>query len=87
MAFVIYLMIANMAAAAGAAAQSPLFTAIPWIVVALMVGSVAVAIYLRSARPDVYARIGRSVFDEVPAEQVGADADEDADATQDLVRD
>ena len=51
MVFVIYLMITNMAAAAGAAADSLLFRAIPWIVVALMVGSVAVAVYLRNAKP------------------------------------
>ncbi|WP_234820507.1 APC family permease [Mycolicibacterium goodii] len=68
MAFVIYLMISNMAAAAGAAAESPLFKAIPWVAVALLVGSMAVAAYLRGARPEIYARIGRTVFDDAPAE-------------------
>lgn len=86
MAFVIYLMASNMAAAAGAAAQSPLFKAIPWIVVGLLAGSMTVAVYLRRVRPDVYGRIGRTVFDEGdtdPAEAAqGADG---ADRT--LIRD
>ena len=64
MGFVIYLMISNMAVAAGAASGSLLFKSIPWIVIGLLVASLAVATYLRRARPDVYARIGRTVFDE-----------------------
>lgn len=64
MAFVIYLMISNMAAAAGAASESLLFKAIPWIVLTLLGGSLTVAAYLRSAKPEVYARIGRTVFDD-----------------------
>jgi amino acid transporter len=69
MVFVIYLMIANMAAAAGSAAESPLFKAIPWVVVILLFGSMAVAYYLRRVKPDVYNRIGRTVFDEEPVDQ------------------
>jgi hypothetical protein len=61
---VIYLMISNMAIAAGAASESLFFKSIPWIVIGLLVGSLAVATYLRHARPDVYDRIGRTVFDE-----------------------
>lgn len=64
MGLVIYLMVANMAVAAGAAAQSPLFRAIPSIVVGLLGGSLALAWYLRGARPEVYRRIGRTVFDD-----------------------
>ncbi|MDH6195564.1 amino acid transporter [Mycobacterium frederiksbergense] len=64
MVFVIYLMATNMATAAGAAAQSPLFKAIPWIVVALLFGSMAMAWYLRKAKPLMYERIGRTVFDD-----------------------
>lgn len=67
MGLVIYLMVANMAVAAGAAAQSPLFVAIPWIVIGLLGGSLVLAWYLRSARPEVYRRIGRTVFDDAEA--------------------
>ncbi|WP_242453809.1 APC family permease [Mycolicibacterium sp. P9-64] len=83
MVFVIYLMIANMAAAAGAAAGSPVFKAIPWIGLVLLFGSMAVALYLRSARPDVYARIGRTVFDDEVAEQPA----ESSPSVRKLIRD
>ncbi|MGE0219099.1 APC family permease [Mycolicibacterium sp.] len=71
MGLVIYLMVVNMAVAAGAAADSLLFKAIPWIAVGLLVGSCGLAWYLRGARPHIYARIGRTVFDDGP---VAADA-------------
>ncbi|BDY28866.1 APC family permease [Mycolicibacterium mageritense] len=64
MMFVIYLMATNMAAAAGVAAESPLFRAIPWIVATLLLGSMALAWYLRAVKPTMYERIGRTVFDE-----------------------
>jgi amino acid transporter len=72
MMFVIYLMATNMATAAGVAAESLLFKAIPWIVVTLLLGSIALAWYLRSAKPLMYERIGRTVFDE----RDGDDADD-----------
>ncbi len=65
MAFVTYLMLSNMEAAAGAASDTLFFTLIPWIVVGLLVGSMAVAAILRSRRPDLYGRIGSTVFDDV----------------------
>lgn len=86
MAFVIYLVVSNMAVAAGAAAQSPLFTAIPWIVAVLLVGSMAVAAYLRRARPDLYDRIGRTVFDDAAIDQAGTVSGTD-DPDRALVRD
>lgn len=66
MGFVVYLMATNMAAAAGVAAESPLFAAIPWIVFGLLGSSLATALYWRSRRPQIYARIGRTVFDDAP---------------------
>ncbi|MCR1785553.1 APC family permease [Nocardioides carbamazepini] len=65
MLFVTYLMLSNMKAAAGAASDTLFFKLIPWIVVGLLVGSMAVAAYLRSSRPQLYLRIGSTVFDEV----------------------
>lgn len=86
MAFVVYLVVSNMAVAAGAAAQSPLFTAIPWIVAVLLVGSMTVAVYLRRARPDLYDRIGRTVFDDGDTDPV--EAAQGADGTdRTLIRD
>lgn len=72
MGFVIYLMVTNMAVAAGAASGSLFFKAIPWIVIGLLVGSLATATYLRRARPDTYARIGRTVFDEERPAEAGS---------------
>lgn len=64
MIFVIYLMASNMAAAAGAASDTLFFKAIPYIVVGLFVGSIALALYWRSARPDHYEKIGSAVFED-----------------------
>ncbi|XTP37986.1 APC family permease [Mycobacterium sp. TJFP1] len=76
MGFVIYLMTVNMAVAAGAASDSLLFRAIPWIVGGLLVGSLGVACYLRAVKPEVYGRIGRTVFDDASAEtRVESDAE------------
>ncbi|MFC5993764.1 APC family permease [Pseudonocardia hispaniensis] len=64
MLFVIYLMMSNMSAAAGEASETLFFKLIPWIVVGLLVGSIATALYWRKSRPDLYARIGSTVFEE-----------------------
>jgi amino acid transporter len=68
MVYVIYLMASNMTAAAGTASETLLFKMIPYLVAVLLFGSMAVAVYLRSAKPDVYARIGSTVFDDRPAD-------------------
>lgn len=64
MGYVIYLMTSNMAAAAGTASGSLFFKMIPYIVGLLFFGSIAVALYWRSAKPELYARIGSTVFDD-----------------------
>jgi amino acid transporter len=73
MVYVIYLMVSNMSAAAGGASETLFFKAIPFVVVGLLVGSMAVAAYLRKARPDLYARIGSTVFDDAPEDQLPED--------------
>jgi hypothetical protein len=44
------------------------FKVIPYVVVGLLFGSMAVAAYLRKARPDLYERIGSTVFDDAPSD-------------------
>jgi len=66
MLYVIYLMFSNMSAAAGAASETLFFKMIPFLVPGLLIGSMLVAGYLRSARPDLYERIGSTVFDDRP---------------------
>jgi amino acid transporter len=67
MLYVIYLMMTNMQAAAGSASETLFFKMIPYILVGLLLGSMALALYWRKARPDLYDRIGRTVFDDAPA--------------------
>lgn len=68
MVYVIYLMLSNMSAAAGGASETLFFKVIPYVVVGLLFGSMAVAAYLRKARPDLYERIGSTVFDDAPSD-------------------
>jgi amino acid transporter len=64
MLYVIYLMATNLQAAAGAASGTLFFKSIPYIVAVLFLGSMALAIYWRSAKPQLYNRIGATVFDD-----------------------
>jgi amino acid transporter len=64
MLYVIYLMATNLQAAAGAASGTLFFKSIPYIVVVLFLGSIALALYWRKAKPDLYHRIGSTVFDD-----------------------
>ncbi len=68
MVYVIYLMLTNMQAAAGTASETLFFKMIPFILVGLLFGSMALALYWRKARPDLYARIGSTVFDDGQSE-------------------
>lgn len=65
MVFVTYLMVSNMKTAAGAASETLWYKLVPYIVVLLLVGSMAVAAYWRARRPDHYAKIGSTVFEDV----------------------
>jgi amino acid transporter len=64
MLYVIYLMASNMSAAAGTASGTLFFKSIPYIVAILFIGSIGLALYWRKARPDLYERIGSTVFDD-----------------------
>lgn len=64
MLFVVYLLISNLEFAGGLAAESPFFSAIPWIVVGVFVIGLVSVLTLRSKDPATYARIGRTVMEE-----------------------
>ncbi|NUT10058.1 MAG: APC family permease [Nonomuraea sp.] len=64
MAYVVLLLFQNQEAAAGPAAKSALFTAIPWIVLGLAIAGAALALYLKSRKPEKYALIGRIVLED-----------------------
>ncbi|MGV9302419.1 APC family permease [Nonomuraea sp. NPDC003727] len=64
MAYVVLLLFQNQEAAAGEAAKSGFFTAIPWIVVGVAVLGVATALYLKARDPEKYEVIGRIVLED-----------------------
>jgi amino acid transporter len=64
MLYVVYLLFSNLSFAGGLASVSPFFHAIPWIVLATFVLAGAGALWLRSARPETYRAIGRTVLEE-----------------------
>jgi amino acid transporter len=61
---VVWLLVDNLDAAAGAAASTPFFRAIPWIVGALFVIGILGALALKRFRPETYAILGRIVLDD-----------------------
>ena len=64
MVYVVWLLIDNIEFAGGAAAGSPFFDLIPWLVVATFVVGLVAVLYLRSRNPQVYRAIGRTVYEE-----------------------
>ncbi|MEV0582842.1 APC family permease [Nonomuraea sp. NPDC050310] len=64
MAYVVVLLLQNQETAAGEGAKSAFFTAIPWIVVGLIVLGVGLALYLRFVKPERYELIGRIVLED-----------------------
>jgi amino acid transporter len=64
MAYVVLLLGQNLDFAAGAAADSPVFKATPWIVLGVYLIGLAYALWLKSARPQVYDEIGRTTLEE-----------------------
>jgi amino acid transporter len=64
MLYVVYLLLSNIDFAGGAAAGSPFFTAIPWIVVGTFGAGLAGILWLRARNRPVYDAIGRTVFEE-----------------------
>lgn len=72
MLYVVWLLWDNIDFAGGAAAGSPFFKAIPWMVVATFVLGLLVILWMRVRNRPVYEAIGRTVFEEtherVPAQ-------------------
>jgi hypothetical protein len=64
MLYVVYLLLSNIDFAGGAAAGSPFFTAIPWIVVGTFAAGLIGILALRSFNRPVYDAIGRTVLEE-----------------------
>ncbi|NWF29056.1 APC family permease [Streptomyces sp. PKU-EA00015] len=61
---VVVLLVLNMETAAGLAADSVFFAAIPWIVGAVFLGGLGLGLYLKAKRPDRYEIIGRIVLED-----------------------
>lgn len=72
MLLVLYLMLSNLSAAAGAASETLFFDLIPYIVIGVFAAGVGYGLWLRSHDSILYARIGRVVFEE-SAEAPGVD--------------
>jgi hypothetical protein len=64
MLYVVWALWQSLAVAAGAASNSNVLKAGPYIILALFVVGLVYAVWLRSSKPAVYAEIGRTVLDE-----------------------
>ncbi|MCG7593834.1 APC family permease [Mycobacterium sp. PSTR-4-N] len=64
MAYVVWLLWDNRAFAAGYAANSLVFKNAPFFILAVFVIGIAYALWLRYAKPDTYAEIGRTVMED-----------------------
>jgi len=64
MLYVIYLLAANAEFAAGTAASDWIFKSIPWLVGAVGIGGVVLALILKQASPQRYSELGRIVLEE-----------------------
>jgi amino acid transporter len=64
MSYVVYLLVSHLSFAGGGAAGSLFYNLIPWMVALTFVIGLALALWLRSARPEVFGAIGRTVLEE-----------------------
>ncbi|MDX2389425.1 MULTISPECIES: APC family permease [unclassified Streptomyces] len=64
MSAVVVLLVVNMKTAAGLAADSLVFTLIPWIVAVVFLGGLALGLYLKFKAPERYEVIGRIVLED-----------------------
>jgi hypothetical protein len=69
MIYVVWLLLDNIQFAGGAAADSPFFKAIPWLVIGTFVLGLVGVMVLRSRSPEVYRAIGRTVMEETHARE------------------
>ena len=73
MSYVVWLLLDNIEFAGGAAADSPFFKAIPWLVIGTFVLGLVGVLVLRSRSPEVYRAIGRTVMEETHERQPAGD--------------
>jgi hypothetical protein len=64
MLYVVWALWDNRAFAAGLAANSLVFKAAPYILLVLFAIGLAYAVWMRSAKPEAYAEIGRTVLED-----------------------
>jgi amino acid transporter len=64
MAYVVYLLVSNLKFAAGAAADSPVYTAIPYVVGVIAVIGLVIGLTLRAKDRTRYEAIGRTVLED-----------------------
>ena len=64
MLYVVWLLLDNIKFAGGAAADSPFFKLIPWLVIGTFVLGLVGVLVLRARNPEVYRAIGRTVMEE-----------------------
>ncbi|MFI6318163.1 APC family permease [Nonomuraea sp. NPDC050556] len=64
MGYVVFLLFSNIEFAAGAAASSPVFTAIPYLIVGIFLIGLVIGLVLRWRSPERYALIGRTILEE-----------------------
>jgi amino acid transporter len=64
MGVVLFLLLANYDVAAGPAASTPIGRVVPWAIVLVFAAGIAVALYWRRTAPDMYGRIGATVYDD-----------------------
>ena len=62
MAYIVYLLFKNLNFAAGAAAGSPFFKAIPWLVLVVALIGIVYAVVLAKRKPELYAEMGRTTL-------------------------
>jgi amino acid transporter len=60
----VYLLMTNLDTAAGAASKTLFFKLIPWVVGAVLVTGIALALYMRARHPQRYERMGRIVMED-----------------------
>ena len=70
MLYVVYLLLTNLSAAAGAASKTLFAHMIPYIIVGILVVATAAGVWMRSNRPELYRRIGSTVFDDIEEEPI-----------------
>ncbi len=64
MLYVVWALSDNRAFAAGLAANSLVFKAAPYLILALFAIGLAYAVWMRATKPEIHAKIGRTVMED-----------------------